>query len=76
MFPREVLNLLANVGSVAFLLAALLMLLNAGHAQDLESWRFVNPQPVADPVFSIAWDGNRFVGWPLNDKAKRAGSYW
>ena len=33
VFPREVLNLLTNVGSVAFLLAALLMLLNAGDSK-------------------------------------------
>jgi di/tricarboxylate transporter len=33
MVPKEVLNLLANVGSVAFLLAAILMLLNAGDSK-------------------------------------------
>jgi len=33
VLPREALNLLANVGSVAFLLAAILMLLNAGDSK-------------------------------------------
>jgi hypothetical protein len=33
VLPKEVLNLMANVGSVAFLLAAILMLLNAGDSK-------------------------------------------
>lgn len=33
VFSKEVLNLIANVGSVAFILAALLMLLNAGDSK-------------------------------------------
>ena len=40
----------------------LLLVLSAAHAQNAESWHFVNPQPVADPVFSMTWDGSRFVG--------------
>lgn len=47
---------------VAYFGICLLFALHAGHAQNLEPWRFVNPQPVADPVFALTWDGNRFVG--------------
>jgi di/tricarboxylate transporter len=34
VFPRQVLNLIANVGSVAFLLAAVLMVLGAGDSRE------------------------------------------
>jgi len=47
---------------IATLRICLLLVLHVGQAQTLEPWRFVNPQPLADPVFSLTWDGSRFVG--------------
>src|SRR5512143_3804829 len=66
-FPRgveRVMKLQASLRTycIAYFGICLLLALNAGHAQNRESWRFVNPQPVADPVFSLTWDGSRFVG--------------
>lgn len=40
----------------------LLLGLRIGQAQSLDSWSYVNPRPVADPIFALTWDGNRFVG--------------